>query len=91
MLQSINAVFVNGVFLPESPVSLDEGAHVTLRVEHRMNPESDLDDVRDLLDSESRDSSEATERAPPLADIQAKLAGIGRSLSQMICAERDER
>jgi predicted DNA-binding antitoxin AbrB/MazE fold protein len=89
MSQRIAAIFQQGVFRPETPVSLHDGERVMLSVESQRGGNDDLSDVRDLIDHEFMEScSQRGERAPELAQVQAVLSVFKGSLADRISEER---
>ena len=92
MSQRIDAIFVNGVFRPETPVDVTDGQRVSLNIEPLSKPADDLSDVRDLLDNEFMDSCRArAAAAPTLDEVRKTLGAFQGSLSDRISDERDER
>lgn len=88
----IDAIFEDGVFRPEVPVSIANGERVSLHIETTSIRTNDLVDVEDLLDTEYLDSCRARARhAPTLEEIHSLLSAFQGSLSDRIAAERDER
>ena len=92
MSQHIDATFTNGVFRPEQPVDIADGERVSLTIETRELADKDLDDVRDLLDSEFIAACRQTiGKAPNLATVRQELSGFHGSLAERISDERDDR
>ena len=92
MGERIDAVFENGVFRPEVPLSIGEGQRVLLQFEISSPPLHDLSDVQDLLDSEFVIACGATqERTPSPAEARQLLSSVAFSLADRISEERDER
>jgi predicted DNA-binding antitoxin AbrB/MazE fold protein len=92
MSERIDAIFENGVFRPEVPVSIANGQRVSLDVATKSAPSDDLADVADLLDLEFFEACrKSAQAAPSLDEVHAILAAFPDSLSDRISAERDER
>ena len=92
MSERIEAVFENGIFRPQVPVTIAEGQRVSLNVEAQPAIGDDLSDVQDLLDLEFMESCrKQARRAPPLDDVRRMLSGFDGSLADRISEERDER
>jgi predicted DNA-binding antitoxin AbrB/MazE fold protein len=91
MVQTIDAIYENGVFRPQEPVNVANGERVSLTVSPKTS-DADLRDVADLLDLEymeacRRDAGEA----PTLEEARKALNAFKGSLADVICEERDER
>ncbi len=91
MSQTIEAIYENGVFRPKEPVNVTNGERVSLIIASKSNS-ADLTDVADLLDAEymqtcCRESGDA----PSIEETRKTLNVFGGSLSDLICAEREER
>lgn len=83
-MQTIHAVYENGVFRPLSPVRLEESQLVTLSVEGQA--------AEDLIDNAFLARHAAfTEPVPTLAEVRAMLSSIAQTGAEMIQNERDER
>ncbi|HEX5105244.1 MAG TPA: antitoxin family protein [Pirellulaceae bacterium] len=96
MSQRIEAIFQNGTFRPQVPVSLAEGQRVSLSVESRpaaSHPAgaSGLGDLQDLLDTEFMESCRAHAEPPPLEEVRQILSAVPGSLADWNSQERDER
>ena len=91
MVERIDAVFENGVFRPEVPVSIANGERVSLSVESRSAASDDLSDVGDLLDVEFMESCrQRAGNAPSLDEVRKMLSAFDGSLADRISEERDE-
>jgi predicted DNA-binding antitoxin AbrB/MazE fold protein len=92
MSQRIDAIFENGVFRPEVPVSIPNGERVSMEVESKSAPMGDLSDVADLLDTEYIEMCRRNSGpVPSFEEVRQILSKIEGSLADMICEERDER
>jgi predicted DNA-binding antitoxin AbrB/MazE fold protein len=89
MSQHVDAVFENGVFRPEQPLNIANGARVSLTVDsHRSHPD-DLADIEDLLDHEFMASCrQLAANAPSLEETRQTLERFKGSLSGLISHER---
>lgn len=92
MVQRIDAVFENGVFRPEVPVSVANGERVSLSIESKLVSEDGLSNVVDLLDTEFMETClQRVGRAPSLEEVRGLLSAFKGSLADRIVEERDER
>jgi predicted DNA-binding antitoxin AbrB/MazE fold protein len=92
MSERIEAVFENGIFRPQVPVTIAEGQRVSLNVEAHPAAADDLSDVQDLLDHEFMESCRKQRAGEPsLEDVRRMLSGFDGSLADRISDERDER
>jgi len=96
MNERVEAVFENGVFLPQGPVSVRNGQRVALSIEPITAADDALGDVNDLLDvgfmeSCRREAQARTKPAPPLEEVQMLTSAFQGTLADLISAERDER
>ena len=80
MSQRIDAIFVNGVFRPETPVDVTDGQRVSLNIEPLSTPADDLSDVRDLLDVVPRWIA----RAKLLADHRGETADGREDIAEIV-------
>jgi predicted DNA-binding antitoxin AbrB/MazE fold protein len=91
MSQRIDAIYVNGIFQPQSPVDLVNGQHVSLNIESSP-PVDDWDDLKDMLDHEFMAACRLQPKpVHTLAEVRQILSAYPGSLAEMISAERDER
>jgi predicted DNA-binding antitoxin AbrB/MazE fold protein len=92
MSQHIDAVFENGVFRPEQPVNIVNGAKVSLTIDSKLLESDDLADIEDLLDLEFMESCRKITSDAPLNDEVHRILGAYKgSLSDLVSEERDER
>lgn len=92
MSQRIPAIYLDGVFRPDSPVDLADGNRVVLNVEPCELKQAGLEGVEDLLDGEyTAACGRRAGDAPTLSEVQQLLGVYQGSLSEGIAAERDER
>lgn len=91
MTQQVDAVFENGVFRPDTPVSFAEGSRVRLSIEPRMRGDDSLEDLEDLLDTAYIAACRQNRRAAPsLEETRRILRSLDASLAELISRERDE-
>ena len=91
MTERIDAVFEGGVFRPESPVNIVDGARVSLGVELK-RAEDDLHDVADLLEDQLIAPREPGVAAPvSLEEVRRLLGKYSGSLADLIVEQRDDR
>jgi predicted DNA-binding antitoxin AbrB/MazE fold protein len=92
MTQRIDAIFENGVFRPEVPISIADGQRVSIDIEPKPGNEGDISDVGDLLDVEFTASCHQNpSQAPSLDEVRKVLSAFEGSLSDRIANERDQR
>jgi len=92
MHHDIDAIFENGVFRPEEPVSIADGEHVSLNIRSKPAAAHELSDVADLLDIEFMESCrQRSGHAPSLNQVRDILSTFKGSLADRISEERDER
>jgi predicted DNA-binding antitoxin AbrB/MazE fold protein len=92
MSQQIDATFIGGVFRPDRPVDIADGAQVSLTIVAKPTEVDDLADVADLLDVEFVSSCrQHAGNASSLEEVRTILGAYGRPLSELIIEEREER
>jgi len=92
MSERIDAIYQDGVFHPDVPVSVPDGERVSLEVGSTIGVPDDLRDVADLLDVECiADCQRRANGAPSLEEVRRGLSSVPGSLSDLIIAEREER
>jgi len=92
MTQHVDAIYEDGVFRPQEPVSIANGQRVRLTVDSTPQVRDDLSDVADLLDAEFMEACrQRAGHALPLDEIRSITSVFTGSLSDLICQERDER
>jgi len=92
MSERIDAIFENGAFWPEVPVSIPDGERVSLDVKVQATRADDLSDVNDLLDVEFMESCrQHAKLVPSLEELRRALSAFEGSVADRISQERDER